>query len=585
MRELSPEEKQLLLLQRTFPTFTRFLIVMMKVLGFSTTKLQLDIGTFLEFGPKDLMIQAQRGQAKSTITALFAIWYLIHKPKGKVLIVSAGGKQANEISTLIVKLIMNTDILECLRPIPAKGDRQSVEAFDINFHLKGVDKSPSIACTGITGNLQGKRATLLIADDVESYKLARTATMREQLMQNCRDFASIVQEAAGRIVYLGTPQTDSSIYNQLPQMGFAVRIWPGRYPTKEQLDNYGAALAPLIRSELDLDPDLQTDGGMDGSQGQPTDPQLMPEESLQAKEMKQGPAFFQLQHMLSTKLSDALRYPLKPINLVVMRLGDDLPLNVVRGMSHDHVRDYVVGSLKVQLTTPQYVSQDVAKPSMRHMRIDPAGGGKNGDETGYAVSEHLNGNVFLRKVGGVPGGFEDKDLKELAQIVKRWNPDVLDIEKNFGFGAFRKVFEPYLAAVGWTGGINETFESTNKEQRIIDTLEPIMGRGSLIIDESIVLDDWESTQRHPMDKRQTYTFFQQIAKITRDPKCLIHDDRLDSVGGTVGFWIKQLNQDSNKREAESRAAELAAKMADPFNYTRYDRKPTSRRGGSVIRRR
>lgn len=585
MRELSPEEKQLLLLQRTFPTFNRFLIVMMKVLGFSTTKLQLDIGAFLEFGPKDLMIQAQRGQAKSTITALFAIWYLIHKPKGKVLIVSAGGKQANEISTLIVKLIMNTDILECLRPIPAKGDRQSVEAFDINFHLKGVDKSPSIACTGITGNLQGKRATLLIADDVESYKLARTATMREQLMQNCRDFASIVQEAAGRIVYLGTPQTDSSIYNQLPQMGFAVRIWPGRYPTKEQLDNYGAALAPLIRSELDLDPDLQTDGGMDGSQGQPTDPQLMPEESLQAKEMKQGPAFFQLQHMLSTKLSDALRYPLKPINLVVMRLGDDLPLNVVRGMSHDHVRDYVVGSLKVQLTTPQYVSQDVAKPSMRHMRIDPAGGGKNGDETGYAVSEHLNGNVFLRKVGGVPGGFEDKDLKELAQIVKRWNPDVLDIEKNFGFGAFRKVFEPYLAAVGWTGGINETFESTNKEQRIIDTLEPIMGRGSLIIDESIVLDDWESTQRHPMDKRQTYTFFQQIAKITRDPKCLIHDDRLDSVGGTVGFWIKQLNQDSNKREAESRAAELAAKMADPFNYKRYDRKPTSRRGGSVIRRR
>lgn len=584
MRELGPEEKQLLLLQRTFPTFNRFLIVMMKVLGFSTTKLQLDIGAFLEFGPKDLMIQAQRGQAKSTITALFAIWYLIHKPKGKVLIVSAGGKQANEISTLIVKLIMNTDILECLRPIPAKGDRQSVEAFDINFHLKGVDKSPSIACTGITGNLQGKRATLLIADDVESYKLARTATMREQLMQNCRDFASIVQEAAGRIVYLGTPQTDSSIYNQLPQMGFAVRIWPGRYPTADQLDNYGAALAPLIRSEMDLDPDLVVGGGMDGSQGQPTDPQLMPEESLQAKEMKQGPAFFQLQHMLSTKLSDALRYPLKPINLVVMRLGDKLPLTVVRGMSHDHVKDYVVGSLKVQMTTPQYVSQDVAAPVQRHMRIDPAGGGKNGDETGYAVSEHLNGNVFLRKVGGVPGGFEDKDLKELAQIVMRWNPDVLDIEKNFGFGAFRKVFEPYLAAVGWQGGINETFESTNKEQRIIDIMEPIMGRGSLIVDESIILDDWESTQRHPMDKRQTYCLFQQLAKITRDPKCLIHDDRLDAVGGTVGYWIKQLNQDSNKKEAEARAAALAEKMADPFNYKRYDRKPT-RATRSVLRRR
>lgn len=584
MRALNAEEKQLLLLQRTFPTFSRFLIVMMKVLGFQTTGLQLDIGQFLEFGPKDLMVQAQRGQAKTTITALFAIWYLIHHPKGSVLVVSAGGKQANEISTLIVKLIMNTDILECMRPNPNKNDRQSVEAFDINFDLRGVQKSPSVACTGITGNLQGKRATLLIADDVESYKLARTATMREQLMQNCRDFASIVQDAAGRIIYLGTPQTDSSIYNQLPQMGFAVRIWPGRYPTAEQMDNYGSNLAPYIRGAMELDPSLCDGGGLDGTQGQPTDPQLMHEESLQSKEMKQGPAFFQLQHMLSTKLSDALRYPLKPINLVVMRLGEKLPVSVVRGMSHDHVRDYTAGSLKVQLTTPQYVSQDVATPVMRHMRIDPAGGGKNGDETGFAVTEHLNGTVFARAVGGVPGGFDDKDLKELAQIVKKWNPDIIDIEKNFGYGAFKQVFLPYLAKIGWAGGINETFESTNKEQRIIDILEPIMGRGSLVIDEYIVLDDWTSTQRHPMDRRQTYCLMQQIAKITRDAKCLIHDDRLDALAGSVGYWIKQLNQDSQDREQEARLAALAEKMLDPFNKKRYQR-PSTNSQRSVIRRR
>lgn len=585
MRDLRPEEKQLLLLQRTFPTFNRFLVVMMKQLGYDTTALQLDIGTFLEFGPKDLMIQAQRGQAKSTITALFAIWYLIHNPRGSVLIVSAGGKQANEISTLIVKTIMNVDILECLRPNVGKNDRQSVEAFDINFNLRGVQKSPSVACTGITGNLQGKRATLLIADDVESYKLARTATMREQLMQNCRDFASIVQDAAGRIVYLGTPQTDSSIYNQLPAMGFAVRVWPGRYPTPEQMDNYGSSLAPFVRGAMELDPSLQTGGGLDGTHGKPTDSQLMPEASLQAKEMKQGAAFFQLQHMLSTKMTDALRYPLKPINIVVMRLSEKLPLNVVRGMSHDYIKDYQVGSLKVQLTAPQYVSQDVAAPAMRHMRIDPAGGGANGDETGFAVSEHLNGTVFLRKVGGVPGGFDDHVLKELAQHVKRWNPDVLDIEKNFGFGAFTKVFSPYLTAIGWAGAINETFESTNKEKRIIDIMEPIMGRGSLVIDEQVILDDWDSTQRQPLDKRQTYTLFQQLAKITRDPKCLIHDDRLDAVAGTVGFWTKLLDQSSANKEREARDAAFAAKMADPFNYHRYDRPSSTSRNRSVIRRR
>lgn len=583
----SAREKQLMFLQKTFPIFVIFLQVMMKKLGFKTSDLQKDIGNFLEFGPKDLMIQAQRGQAKTTITAIFAVWYLIHNPKGRVLIVSAGGKQANEISTLIVKMIENFELLECMRPDKQKGDRTSVEAYDINFTLKGVDKSPSVACTGITGNLQGKRATLLVADDVESYKLARTAAMREILMQNCRDFASIVQDAAGRIVYLGTPQTDSSIYNQLPAMGYAVRIWPGRYPTAEQLDTYGSMLAPSIRSALERNPALQTGGGMAGDQGQPTDHLLGSEATLQAKEMKQGPSYFQLQHMLCTKLSDAMRYPLKPVQIVVMRLAQQLPLNVVRGMSHDHVRDYTSGSLKYQLTAPQYVSTDMVVPTFRHMRIDPAGGGKNGDETGYAVSEMVNGSVYVRTVGAVPGGFDDANLTRLAEEVAKWNPNVIDIEKNFGFGSFKTVLQPYLTKAGWSGGIIETFETTNKEQRIIETLEPIMGRGSLIFDESIVLDDWSTTERHPLDKRQTFSLMYQLSKITREAKCLLHDDRLDALAGTVGFWVSQLNQDSTKKEAEARQAELDRKMQDPLNKRRYDRPGSSRKGarGSVIRRR
>lgn len=589
-------EKQLMFLQKTFPMFNIFLKVMMKQLGFNTSDLQMDIGNFLEFGPKDLMIQAQRGQAKTTITAIFAVWYLIHHPKGRVLIVSAGGRQANEISTLIVKMIENFELLACLRPDKAKGDRTSVEAYDINFTLKGVDKSPSVACTGITGNLQGKRATLLIADDVESYKLARTAAMREVLMQNCRDFASIVQDAAGRIVYLGTPQTDSSIYNQLPGMGYAVRIWPGRYPTKDQMETYGANLAPSIRQAIERDPTLQTGGGIGGDQGKPTDTLLGSETTLQAKEMKQGATYFQLQHMLCTKLSDALRYPLKPVNIVVMRLASQLPANVVRGMTHDHMREYVSGSFKYHLSVPQYVSTDLLTPAFRHMRIDPAGGGKNGDETSYAVTEMVNGTVYVRAVGAVPGGYDAVNLQALAEVVAKWNPNLIDIEKNFGFGAFTQVLMPYLIKAGWSGqdgdgfkgGITETFEGTNKEQRIIETLEPIMGRGSLVICESVIQNDWPSTERHPADKRQTFSLIFQLAKITRDPGCLAHDDRLDALAGSVAFWTKHLNQDSGKKEAEARAAELAEKMRDPLNKRRYDRPQsnfTRTSGGSTIRRR
>lgn len=158
-------------LQLHYPHFVPFLEDMMTELGFNTSDIQRDIAEYLEHGPHYLMIQAQRGQAKTTITAIFAVWCLIHNAKFRVLIISAGETQANEISTLIVKLITTVDILECMKPDRSNGDRTSVEAFDLHYSLKGIDKSPSVACVGVTGNLQGKRADLLIADDKHNCRL------------------------------------------------------------------------------------------------------------------------------------------------------------------------------------------------------------------------------------------------------------------------------------------------------------------------------------------------------------------------------------------------------------------------------
>lgn len=563
----SPRHKQLAMLQQTFPSFVPFLIVVMRWLGFSATAIQKDIATFLEFGPKDIMVQAQRSQAKTTITAIFAVWCLIHNPRWAILIVSAGGKMANEISTLICRIILTMPILECMRPDKSAGDRVSVEAFDIHHELKGVSKSPSVACTGITGNTQGKRANLLIADDVESSKNSRTAQMRELLLHLMRDFASIVQ--GGRIIYLGTPQTDSSVYNTLSAAGFTIRIWPGRYPTPEQTENYGNNLAPYIRSRLEQNPELGMGGGLLGDQGQPTDPELLGEEALQQKEQKQGSAYFQLQHMLSTKLSDEMRYPLKPVNLVVMRLGEYLPVAVTRGMSLEHRREYQVGSVRFACMNPQYVSPEVAKPSGRVMKVDPAGGGKNGDETAYAIVDQLNGNLFIRAVGAVPGGYDEANLRRLAKIAARWQPDVINVEKNLGHGAFTQVWLPYLRSEGVTARTEDVFESGQKEVRIVETLEPIMGRGSLIIDEDVILSEWDSTFHHPMDKRQLFTLFFQMTKLTRDRGALVHDDRLDALAGAVAHWIGALGQDALIAEASIRAAQYEAWTRDPMDKNRY----------------
>jgi len=556
----------LMVLQGHYKEFVTFLRDCMEFLGFDSTEIQEDIGGYLQYGPHYLMVQAQRGQAKSTITAIFAVWCLIHDPKFRVLIVSAGGTQANEIATLVTRLILHMPCLACLRPDRNRGDRVSTEAFDVYGELKGVDKSPSVACVGITGNLPGKRADLLIADDVESPKNARTPGQREVLLGLTREFSSICQ--TGRIVYLGTPQTDASIYNTLPGRGFAVRIWTGRYPTDEQMQNYGGMLAPIIKRRVASNPGLQSGGGLALDQGQPVDPKLQDEEFLQKKERDQGPSSFQLQYMLNTKLADAERYPLKPIALVVMNLNDRLPLVVERGMSAEFRRSYQVGHQQFDVMAPHEVGKELSDTFTRLMFIDPAGGGKNGDETAYAIVDHLNGKLFVRAVGGVPGGYDKERLTRLAKLAAKWKPNLIRVEQNMGYGAFIQVWLPILRQ-HYKCNVEDEWNSQQKETRIIDTLEPIMARGSLIVDESVILQDWDSTTHVSAEKRQLYTLAHQLCNVTRDRGALVHDDRLDALASACRYFVNAMAKDQEKEEAAIRRREFEKWAADPLQHNRH----------------
>ena len=576
--------RKLALLQQEYASFAPFLEDCMDLLGFTTSPLQHDIGSYMAYGPQYAMVQAQRGQAKTTIAAIYAVHDLIHNPHHRVLVLSAGGTQANEISTLIVRIIMNMDELECMRPDKAAGDRTSVEAFDLHYSLKGIDKSPSVSCIGITGNLQGKRADLLIPDDIESQKNSRTATMRELLMDLTRDFTSI--NSTGRIIYLGTPQTIESIYNTLPSRGFHVRIWPGRYPTFEQLENYGDMLAPSIRAKLERDPSLMVGGGLLGDQGLPTDPTYLTEEVLQAKERDQGPAYFQLQHMLNTALADAARFPLKLEDIVLMNLGkkakpngqDAYPLTVTRGLGLG-LRDISIHSAPYKLGVAGPCSEERQRLQGCIMYVDPAGGGKNGDETAYAVTGFLNGNIYVLASGGVPGGYGMPQMEALAEVAADWQVNEVIVEKNMGYGAFTVVWLPILRAKH-PCKVTEDMVFGQKELRIVETLEPIIARGSLILNEAIVEIDQQQTAKYEANKRILYSLFHQLSKMTRERDCLIHDDRADALEGACRYWAKYLAIDQAKQLEAQRKEEWKQRTSDIMQRNRYSN--PIRKGVSVL---
>ena len=568
--DLTPTErwKQLRLLQDAYPEFNEFLYdVITGLMGFSCTPNQIDMADYLQHGNQYRMIQAQRGQAKTTVTAAYAVWRLINDPTTRVLIVSSGDKMAKEISNWIIQIINGMEELSCLRPDRAAGDRASVEAFDVHYALKGAEKSPSVACMGITGNMQGKRADVLIADDIESQKNSATAEMRERLIHLSRDFTSI--NSKGDIIYLGTPQSVDSIYNSLPGRGFDIRIWPGRYPTVEEIDNYGVHLAPMIRTALEADPSLRGGGGMDGTRGKPTDTVILGEDILVKKEIDQGAAYFQLQHMLDTRLSDADRFPLKLSKMTFMQVPTgNVPIQVFHQAAPANLiltaSDYPVNA---KFYRAAGFSNEFGAFQGTHMYVDPAGGGQNGDETAYAVTKFSAGRVFLVDIGGVPGGIGDENLDMLTQVAAKWKPERISIEKNYGNGALSNVWQPLLFRKHQCE-IEDVWESGQKELRIIDTLEPVIGSGRFIVEEELIEKDWASVQKYPAERRASYSLFAQMEKITRDRGSLFHDDRIDALAGSVRNWVQDLSQDDEQAKYQAQRKAYEEMMANPLGNGR-----------------
>lgn len=555
-------------LRNAYPSFQPFLYdVMTELLGFQCSPIQLDICDWLEHGPLYRMVQAQRGQAKTTITAAYAVWRLIHNPSARILIVSAGGDMAAEIANWVIQIVMGMDILECLRPNKAEGDRAAVKSFDIHNSLKGPEKSPSVACMGITSNMQGKRADVLIADDIESAKNSATELQREKLRHLTKDFTSICSK--GDIIYLGTPQSIDSIYNGLIGRGYAIRVWTGRYPTVEEQGNYGNCLAPMITRAVEENPSLRTGGGPTGDRGQATDTVICPEEALIKKEIDQGKAYFQLQHMLDTRLMDADKYPLKTEDLIFARLGLASAPSDIHVLQADSTRIMMPNDfpLESKFYRAAGFGDEFLPFTGTHMYVDPAGGGQNGDETAYAVTKFSAGRVFLVDAGGVKGGVGQDSLDALTKIAEKWKPNQISIEKNYGNGALSNIWQPHLLKVHKCH-IDDVWETGQKELRIIDILEPVIGSGRLVIDEGLLTRDWQTVQDFPVAQRSTYSLFCQMSRITRDKDSLIHDDRLDAVAGSVRHWVDHLKQDKDKATSRAKAAAYRELMKNPLGNGR-----------------
>jgi hypothetical protein len=538
----------------SFLDFRNFVFHIWKHLNLPTpTPVQYDIASYLQYGPRRRVIEAFRGIGKSWLTAAYVCWLLWKDPQHKILVVSASKDRADAFSIFVKRLIETVPELAHLKP---RGDqRNSNLAFDVGPALP--DQSPSVKSVGITGQLTGSRADTIIADDVEVVKNSAAVAQREKLAELIKEFDAILKPlASSEIIYLGTPQTEESIYNLLPERGYEIRIWPARYPKdRKHYLQYAGRLAPFIAEAFESGK---------GAAWSPVEPTRFHEEDLLKREASYGRSGFMLQFMLDTTLSDAERYPLKLSDLVVMDVDREAaPIRIMWSSGPEYVLQDIpsVGFTGDRLHRPMYVAKDVEEFTGAVMSIDPSGRG--GDETGYAVTKLLRGMVFLRRAGGLRGGYADETLEQLAHIARAEKVKTILVESNFGDGMFVKLLEPVLRRI-YPCAIEEVRSTGQKERRIIDTLEPVMNQHRLVVDAAVLRADQKDDPQ--------YQLFHQLTRITRDRGALRHDDRLDALALAVKFWTDYLDRDvtleEDRRAEEMFDAEIRRFEESVFGYTR-----------------
>lgn len=534
--------------------FRNFLFMVWQHLNLPTpTPVQYDIARFLQVGPKRRIVEAFRGIGKSWITAAYVLWLLYCNPEERILVVSASKGRADAFSVFVKRLIQEMELLHHLKP--REGQRDSNIAFDVG--PSSAHQAPSVRSVGITGQITGGRATHIIADDVEVPNNALTQTMRDKLSEAVKEFDAVLVPG-GVITYLGTPQTEMSLYNKLPERGYVMRIWPARYPNATLAARYGDRLAPFIVNRLAKDPTL---GDQCSGRGAPVEPQRFHDLDLFEREASYGRSGFAMQFMLDTSFSDQDKYPLKLGDLMVLNLNADIaPVKLAWASGPDQwMRDLQsVGLQGDRWYRPLFVAKDFADYQGCVMAIDPSGRG--GDETSYAVVAMLNGFLYVLDAGGIKGGYEDETLQKLADTAKKYKAKQVIIESNFGDGMFTKLFTPFLTRT-YPCTTEEVRSSTQKERRIIDTLEPVMNQHRLVVDQAMVERDMVNYNDYPQEKSHQYQLFYQMSRITKERGALGKDDRLDALAIAAAYWVEQMDKDTQKVLDEHREEMLMLELS------------------------
>jgi len=500
--------------QEVLDDFRNHLYFCFKYLGLGLpTPKQYAMAEELQNGSNDFLMQAGRGDGKSVINACFVSWKILKDINRTQLVLSAAGDKAIKFVSQVRQTLALVPYMQHL--IPQEFEKDSAFGFNVHGRTK-ISQDLSVSAKGITSQITGSHADDILCDDIEVPENSDSPAAREKLWDRCMELENVRNKVEGATIrFLGTPQTKDSIYNKLAGLYKVVKF---------------PAVMPDISNPVECENIHKYILGLELEIGQSTQVERFSDDRLLEIEAKIGPSLFALHYKLDTSSSDSKRYPLHLADLVVMDVDFEMfPTKVTWSNSTQNKRVASFGMRGDICYEPMWISPDHSSYMETVLFIDPSGRGE--DETALCVASFSNGYVIVHELFGLQGGYDTTTLQKICKLVLQYKIKKISYESNYGDGMFGQILKPVVASSCGQVAIQEYKVSGNKENRIINTLEPVFAQHRLVFNTRAIQDKENQIQ---------------ITRITNRRGALKHDDRVDVLSAAVSYWSSAIAIDPDK---------------------------------------
>jgi hypothetical protein len=162
-------------------------------------------------------------------------------------------------------------------------------------------------------------------------------------------------------------------------------------------------------------------------------------------------------------------------------------------------------------------------------------------------------------------GYSDNTLLDILKGCKKYGVTKLLIETNFGDGIVSELFRKHLQQTKQGIDIEEVRANVRKEDRIIDSLEPILNQHRLVIDRSVIEKDFKSNPDAPPEERLLYMLFYQMSRMCREKGAIRHDDRIDALSQGIKYFTDAMGISALEAIKDRKRTEWNAMLEEFFD--------------------